>query len=335
METVAKSRADVMETVGKPPADLELHLLTDWSDPAGRVRTERAAVMSVLVHIALIVFLVLAPESIMQTPARRTMEPLVTPLIEPLSRLTQKDPNTGKIDKEFNATHIEPRPRIQMPPSAPPPQPRAATFAPPTPKPPQAAALPEPPKVELNNETPKLTLPVGPPQIQAVEKPQPGFEDVTAPRQVPPDQRVLPIPGPSVDNVIRGVLHSGGASTTPIAPAGPPATAELPQLLSDAQGVDFRPYLAQVLASVKNRWFAIMPDAVRQGRTGKVGVQVELLRNGGLGKVVFVGTTGVPALDNAAIAAISAASPFPPLPAAYRGAEIRVQINFAYNVKKE
>jgi protein TonB len=120
-----------------------------------------------------------------------------------------------------------------------------------------------------------------------------------------------------------------------VAPAGPPATAELPQLLSDAQGVDFRPYLAQVLASVKGRWFAIMPDAVRQGRTGKVGVQVELLRNGGLGKVVFVGTTGVPALDNAAIAAISAASPFPPLPAAFKGAEIRVQINFAYNVKKE
>jgi protein TonB len=323
-----------METVGKPPADLELHLLTDWSDPSGRARTGRAAVMSVLVHIAAIVFVVAVPESIMQPPARRRMEAVVTPLIEPLSVLTQKEPNAGKVDKEFNATHIEPRPRIQMPP-APPPQPQAAAPAPPMPKPAQAVALPEPPKVETNNETPKLTLPVGPPQIQAVEKPQPGFEDVTAPRQVPPDQRVLPIPGPSVDNVIRGVLHSGGASSPAIAPAGPPATAELPQLLSDAQGVDFRPYLAQVLASVKGRWFAIMPDAVRQGRTGKVGVQVELLRNGGLGKVVFVGTTGVPALDNAAIAAISAASPFPPLPAAFKGAEIRVQINFAYNVKKE
>jgi protein TonB len=187
--------------------------------------------------------------------------------------------------------------------------------------------------VELRNEAPKLTLPVGMPQIQAVEKPQPGFEDVTAPRQVPPNQRVLPIPGPSVENAIRGALHSGGASPA-VAPAGPPATAELPQLLSDAQGVDFRPYLARVLASVKDRWFAIMPEAVKQGRTGRVGVQVVIQRDGGLGKVVYVGTTGMAALDNAAIAAISAASPFPPLPAAYRGAEIRVQINFAYNVKK-
>jgi len=324
-----------METVGKPPADLELHLLTDWSDPTGRARTGRAAVMSVLVHIAAVVFVIAVPESIMQPPARQRMEPLIMPLIEPLSVLTQKDPNAGKVAKEFNATHIEPRPRIQMPsrPAAPPPQPAAAPV-PPTPKPAQAAALPEPPKVDLNNETPKLTLPAGPPQIQAVEKPQPGFEDVTAPRQVPPDQRVLPIPGPSLDNVIKGVLHSGGASPV-VAPAGPPATAELPQLLSDAQGVDFRPYLAQVLASVKGRWFAIMPDAVRQGRTGKVGVQVELLSNGGLGKVVFVGTTGVAALDNAAIAAISAASPFPPLPPAFKGTEIRVQINFAYNVRKQ
>jgi protein TonB len=327
-----------METVGKPPADVELHLLTDWSDPSGRGRTGRAAVLSVLVHIAAVVFVVVVPESIMQPPVRRRLEAVVTPLIEPLSLLTQKQPNTGKLAKEFNATHIEPRPRIQAPPAPPaaaPAQPQAAAPAPPTPKPAQATALPEPPKAQLNNETPKLTLPVGPPQIQAAEKPQPGFEDVTAPRQVPPEQRVLPIPGPSVDNVIRGVLHSGGTSSPAIAPAGPPATAELPQLLSDAQGVDFRPYLAQVLAAVKGRWFAIMPEAVRQGRTGKVGVQVELLRNGGLGKVVFVGSTGVPALDNAAIAAISAASPFPPLPAAYRGGEIRVQINFAYNVKKE
>ena len=327
-----------METVGNPPADVELHLLTNWGDPAGRARTGRAAVMSVLVHIAAIVFIVAVPESIMQPPSRRGMETIVTPLIEPLSLLTQKDPNAGKVDKEFNATHIEPRPRIHLPPAppaAPPPQPEAATPAPPTPKPVQAAALPEPPKVDIHNETPKLTLPVGPPQIQAVEKPQPGFEDVTAPRQVPPDQRVLPIPGPSVENAIRGVLHSGGAPNPGAAAAGPPATAELPQLLSDAQGVDFRPYLARVLASVKSRWFAIMPDAVRQGRTGKVGVQVVIPRDGGLGKVVFVGTTGVAALDNAAIAAISAASPFPALPAGFRGAEIRVQINFAYNVKKD
>src|ERR1017187_5743273 len=60
-----------METVGKPPADVELHLLTNWGDPAGRARTGRAAVMSVLAHIAAIVLIAAVPESIMQPPARR------------------------------------------------------------------------------------------------------------------------------------------------------------------------------------------------------------------------------------------------------------------------
>jgi TonB family protein len=323
-----------METVGKPPADVELHLLTDWSDPSRLNRTGRAAVLSVLVHIGLIVFIVVVPESIMQPVARRAIETVVTPLIEPLTVLTQKEPNTGKVDKLFNATRIEPRPRIQAPPAAPPaPPPQAA--APPTPKPPQQVALPEPPKIELNTETPKLTLPVGPPQIQAVERPHPGFEDVTPPRQVPPGQRVLPIPGPSVENAINGVLHSGGAAPV-VTPAGPAASAELPQLLSDPLGVDFRPYLARVLASVKDCWRAIMPDAaIKQGRSGKVALQVRIRTDGGVGKVVFVGNTGVPALDNAAFAAISAASPFPRLPAAFKGAQIDVQFNFEYNKKKE
>jgi len=292
----------------------------------------------VLVHAALILFIVLVPESIMQ-PMRQKLETIVTPLIEPpLSVLTQRDPNEGKLDKQFNATRIEPHPKVQAPPAppaAPQQQARQETAPPPpTPKPQQSLQIPEPPKVVAVNEAPKLSVPVGLPQIQQVEKPQPGFEDVTAPRQVPPEQRVLPIPGPSVQNVINGVLHSGGASVPAVPATGPPATADLPQLLSDAQGVDFRPYLAQVLAAVKTRWWAIMPEAVRQGRTGKVGVQVRILRDGEIGKVVFVGTTGVQALDNAAFAAISAASPFPALPPAFKGPQIDVQINFAYNVKK-
>jgi TonB family protein len=324
-----------METVVKPPAEAELHFLTDWSDPAGRARKGRAAVISVLLHIGLILFIIAVPESLMQPQTRREVTALVMPLIEPLSVLTQRDPNTGKIDKEFNATHVDLGRSLPAPPVAPGPSPQSAPPAPAVPKAAQAAALPEPPKVEFNNQAPKLTLPVGPPQIQAEEKPRIGFEDVTAPRQVPPNQRVLPIPGPSVENAIRGALHSGSGSNAGAAvPPVPPAAAELPQLLSDAQGVDFRPYLAEVLAAVKRRWFAIMPDAVRQGRTGRVGVQMVIPRDGSLGKVVFVGTTGVPALDNAAIAAISAASPFPPLPREFRGSEIRVQINFAYNVKK-
>jgi outer membrane biosynthesis protein TonB len=43
--------------------------------------------------------------------------------------------------------------------------------------------------------------------------------------------------------------------------------------------------------------------------------------------------SGVVALDRAAVAGISASSPFPPLPPEFKGDEIRVQLSFLYNVK--
>jgi outer membrane biosynthesis protein TonB len=38
------------------------------------------------------------------------------------------------------------------------------------------------------------------------------------------------------------------------------------------------------------------------------------------------------ALDRAAVAGISASNPFPPLPAEFRGEQIRLQFTFLYNV---
>jgi TonB family protein len=323
-----------METVVQTPAE-ELHLLTEWGDPAGRTRMGRAAVLSVLAHIAALVLVLLLPESFLETPQPRPNLTRVTPLIEPLTVLTQKDPVEGKVNKQFNATEIQPRPRIHIPPAppaAPPPQ-RAAVM-PPAPKPLPPPPLPEPPKVEITNQAPRLTLPVAPPQIQAEEKRATGFEDVTPPRQVPPDQRIVPIPGPSTENALRGALHSRGAND-PGAQASSPHSAELPQLLSDPQGVDFRPYLAQVLAMVKRNWYANMPEVVKLGRTARVALQFAIQRDGSVRKIVYAEQTSVSMLDNAAVAAISQSNPFPALPPAFRGPEIRVQVNFAYNVPKQ
>ena len=40
-----------------PPGDAELHLLTDWTEPGRNARIGRSAVLSLLTHIAAIVFL--------------------------------------------------------------------------------------------------------------------------------------------------------------------------------------------------------------------------------------------------------------------------------------
>ena len=40
------------------------------------------------------------------------------------------------------------------------------------------------------------------------------------------------------------------------------------QLLSDPMGVDFKPYLIRVLATVKRNWFAVYPESARFGLRG-------------------------------------------------------------------
>src|SRR5437773_1087018 len=111
-----------METVVQPPPDAELHLLTEWSDPAGRARQRRSAVLSLLVHAAAIVFLLAMPGTIMQPAHHETREPLVTPLVIPPLTLTQKEPNVSKAIRDVRSPDLTPRIKA---PSGPSPEPQA------------------------------------------------------------------------------------------------------------------------------------------------------------------------------------------------------------------
>jgi len=104
------------------------------------------------------------------------------------------------------------------------------------------------------------------------------------------------------------------------------------QLLSDPLGVDFKPYLLQVLARVRRNWMAIVPESARSGRRGLVLIQFSIDRSGGVPKLVIASTSGITAFDRAAVAGISASNPFPPLPGSYKGDQIRLQMAFSYNL---
>jgi len=346
-----------METVGSPPAEPELHLLTEWGDRNTTSRTQRAAVLSVLAHIVVIVWLILFPPTVTVRhvefipPVRR----VITPLIEPLTELTQKDPQKGKITKEFNASQQEARPAIKIPARTP-----SVSKAPvkqasiPIPAPAKAAPsqpLPEPPKVEAVVKEPPVAPP---PQIQPVEKPPEkpkiAFESPSAaPTQVPPGQSKIPTPNLSVTEAARQALRGnaggggmvvgdadaggGGYSPGVNLPPAPGVPASQIQLLSDPMGVDFKPYLIRVLASVKQHWLAVIPESVRLGRRGKVAIQFSIDRTGGVPKLVIAAPSGADALDRAAVAGVSASVPFPPLPTEFKGDKIVLQFNFAYNSK--
>ncbi len=330
-----------METVVQPPADAELHILTDWGDAADRPRKRRAAVLSVVVHVMAAVTLFSLPKGLFE-PAPRTAAVQITPLIEPLTELTQNAPTKGKVNKEFDATELHPRPRIQIPMGLP------LTTTPPKPAPP----LPEPPKIEAAvKEMPKTELPgpegTPPPQIQPVETPKLAFEAPSLPPPpVPPGQGRVPVPDTSVSGAIRQAARSGSAGGLVVGdfgasgpginlPPSPGSQGSNMQLLTDPQGVDFRPYLVRILASVKQHWLSVMPESVKLGRRGKVAIQFSISRDGQVPKLVIAEFSGAEALDRAAVAGISASVPFPPLPSEFKGDRIVLQMNFAYNMPRQ
>jgi TonB family protein len=348
-----------METVGPPLDDVELHLLTEWGDPASRGRSGVAGVASVLVHVAGIILILLLPSDFLSSPPEPVKaRQVITPLIEPLTEFTQPAPNKGKITKEIDMASLQPRKSIQMPKAAPstsqPIAPRPAAI--PSPPQPVPAAMPEPPKLEaVAKEPPKIELPptnsVVPPPPPTVEKPKLTLENVGGPPPpAPPAQSKIAIPNTSVAEAIRQNSRAGGPSGGLMVgdpgagsggygeginlPPSPGVQGSALELKSDPMGVDFRPYLTQILATIRRNWYAVMPESVKLGRHGKVGLLFAITKSGNVSKVTWAFQSGADSLDKAAVAAISASNPFPPLPAEFKGDRVVLQLNFAYNVPK-
>ncbi len=126
----------------------------------------------------------------------------------------------------------------------------------------------------------------------------------------------------------------GSAAAGGYVPPSPTNSGSRLELLSDPRGIDFRPYLMQVLGAVRRNWFAVIPESARLGMSrGRVLIQFSVARNGSVPKLVIAGPSGTPPLDRAAVAGISASNPFPPLPAEFTGNDIRLQFTFLYNMK--
>jgi len=322
-----------MEAVEQPQTAEDLRLLLNWYTEADRQRTRRAGSVSILVHVVVTVALVLAPRQVfqMKEEARR-----VTPLIAPPVDVTQPTPNRSKISKEFNVESSLPRPAIHVP------RPRPlALSVPKSAAPSQPAPLPEPPKIDQNVGGANLPVVAQAPQIKA-EEPKLAFETPggSGPGKNPGLGR-LTAPSASVSEAMQSLARGGGGGGMVVGDAGvgddvnqlpaPGKQGSNLELLSDPMGVDFRPYLLQLLATVRRNWFAVMPESAKLGRRGRVAVQFAIAKDGTVTKVVFGTQSGADALDRAAVASISMSNPFPPLPSEFRGNVIRLQFTFMYN----
>lgn len=299
-------------------------------------------------------------------PGRRQVTPLYLP---PDIRevLTQKEPNKTKVSKELDLEGLLAKatapniPDVARP--APAPQPRA--FQAPGQDTSRSKSAAPPPTLL---QAPEVSVA----QNKTTELPAMGntLQGINAPAPAPPQNKpkltfesvgaastgtgaapggLIPRPKTSVDEAVRAVARGQGSSGLVVGDVGDiggaggfpsPATptqirnGSSLQLLSDPMGVDFRPYLIQILAAVKRNWQAVMPESARLGRPGKVSIQFAISKTGTVPKLVIASASGTDAFDRAAVASISMTNPFPPLPPEFRGDQIRLQFAFLYNMPR-
>jgi TonB family protein len=104
-------------------------------------------------------------------------------------------------------------------------------------------------------------------------------------------------------------------------------------VISDTMGVDFGPYLARLLQSVRTNWYNLIPEVARAPlmKSGKVTIEFAILKDGSVAGMKVTGPSGDVSLDRAAWGGITASNPFPPLPPEFRGDYLRLRFHFYYN----
>ena len=310
----------------KTQVDSGPNLLLDWNAQSYAPHWISASVGSLGVHVLAVFFLTF----MLSLPAPRpTPEPAiakltrVTPLVAPPFRLTQKDPNKGKPNQELSVANVAAQEAAKQTARSTP-APALRNFEPPPPNPglPATPKFSEPPPVQALNTAPTVApqlsaINVPPPQLQT-EEPKLAFETPgqggAAP--MPGRPRIAP-PKTSVDDAIKNIARGAGKANVTVremepapdlpdsirAPQINGAAKILPELLSDPQGVDFKPYIIQVLTQVRRNWMAIIPESVHLGsRRGVVTLQFIVDRDGLVPKLVIASSSGADALDRAAVA---------------------------------
>jgi TonB family protein len=332
----------------------ELDLILHWEERHTLGGWLGIAALSVLLNLLVSIAVVQAPAPVASVPTERKVIVRRVPLYFPKDLLTQKAPNTRTPTKNIDLNDLLPAQASRARRAAP--NPSTRHFEVPKSAPPSQTAkaapqiLPEAPRV-ATNQTP-ANLPPGAPNGLT--------SNIPPPPAPPPDQPfqnvgsepmtshpTLAVPKASVQSTIQSLSQPPNSDHLSInddrqsqpSPAAPgidgrtAAQHTQVELQSDPQGADFRNYLARVLAIVRGNWRRVIPDSVRMGTSrGRTVMEFIISRDGSIPKLVTADSSGSEALDRAAVAGLSMSNPLPPLPADFKGMQVRLAFTFSYNM---
>jgi len=318
-----------------------LHLIDQLEDERSRSRRREGIWVSVIAHIILFWFLIYGPRFLPHRPR----------VVVPSDQLQQKDmtflnlppdalknikprPNAPLSDKNRIAQAPHPVPdrktlrQLQSMLRAGPPHPTAPA-APPAPQQP----APQPPRQQAQAQ-PRPVQQAPPPPIRPAQQAQ-----LQAPQPAPTQPNFntgSQTAGDAIQQALRNAARSPGASGDygANAPSQHPAMNAGADILSDTMGVNFGPYMQRVIADTYRAWLPIIPESARPplNKQGKVGVRFKIYPDGSVKQMILEFPSGDVALDRAAWGGITGASPYPPLPKAFKGPYLELRFGFFYNL---
>ena len=105
-------------------------------------------------------------------------------------------------------------------------------------------------------------------------------------------------------------------------------------ILTDTQGVDFSPYMRQVLQMVKKSWLPLIPEEARssQNLQGETVIRFTINPDGKTGAMHLDENSHQIKLDHAAWGAITGAGQLPPLPTDFSGPNLELRVHFKVNI---
>ncbi len=126
----------------------------------------------------------------------------------------------------------------------------------------------------------------------------------------------------------------GGGGGAPYRFDNPTAGLSTPTgtLSFDTKGFDWGPYARRIYWIIWSNWHARMPPAIYTGQKGAVTVRFVIEKDGTLTGIRILDESGVPAYDSAAVLALEASNPLPPLPDTFPKESEGVTGRFLYNI---